>query len=82
MEKGILNLIGLKIISIKSLREGKLCKPEYILFDDNKTYMKLEEQDYHFYKSCSEFARCMSIVENKAMWNIIKNFPDANCNLY
>ena len=49
-----------------------------ILFDDGKTYIHLEEQDYYSYHDCSISARLINVVEDQKQWDIYNEFnPDA-----
>ena len=84
-------LIGKKIVAVRGIRNKyadmrnypKLASitAEYILFDDEETYIDLREQDYHDYHDCSESARYLDIRKDKDTWkrifSDIENFPEA-----
>ncbi len=73
-------IIGLKIVSIKGLQNNKT-EPRYILFDDNETFIELEEQDISFH-DCSSMARIITIRQNKKTYNyIINNCEDTNTDI-
>lgn len=86
------DLVGMKIVAVKGWRCGvdKRVKnprvaPEYILFDDCKTYITLEEQDYHVYHDCNSWARGINIYENEEVWSEMMdndvNYPHANTDI-
>lgn len=88
------SIIGLKVITIRGIRgydygyirklskRKKNFKPDFILFDDKKTYIELEEQDYHSYHDCCESARSINVKQSKEFWKKIFNdeyhFPIAD----
>jgi hypothetical protein len=90
--KKLSDLVGMKIVAVKGFRD-KLDKrvrhpqiePEYILFEDCKTYITLEEQDYYCYHDCDGSARCIRIYENEDTWSNIMdndvNYPHANTDI-
>lgn len=86
---GIIKTIGKKIIAVKGFNTKKKVptrvEAEYILFDDKKTYIFLEEQDYYSYHDCSLDARHVLVYEDAKMWvNIMNNphsYPDANAEM-
>ncbi len=84
----IKEIMGKKVVAIKGYNSrwnDKRVKhhhtqPEYILFDDGKTFIELEEQDYYSYHDCSPSARHISIQKDKDKWNSImtsKAYSDA-----
>jgi len=76
-EMGI--LIGKTVLAIKgSKNTRRRVFPEYILFDDKKTYIQLEEQDYYTYHDCSGSARTPYINQDKEQWKYLLTLPDAN----
>ncbi len=88
----IKTIIGKKVVAIKGYNlkwNDKRVKhhhtePEYILFDDGKTFIELEEQDYHSYHDCSSNARHIIIQKDKDKWDSImtsKAYSDATENL-
>ena len=84
MEK-IINLIGKTIVSLRGSKRRKNQKDielEYILFDDGKTLIQLDDQDYYDYHDCSSSAKEIRIYENSEMWKDIKEnnviYGDAN----
>jgi len=80
------DLVGLKIVSVRGfrmdMRRKKHFIPEYILFDDHKTFIALEEQDYHTYHDCDTSAMRISIRQDSLRWNAIhtdeKQYPVAD----
>jgi len=68
-------IIGKKVVAIKTYCDNKRKKqgfePDYILFDDKKTLLKFEEQDYYSYHDCSLSARHIDVVEDPELWNLI-----------
>lgn len=60
-------LIGLRIDSIRGDKSST-----FILFDDKKTYIKLEEQSCYDYHDCSSSAREMVIIQHSSNWLSIK----------
>jgi len=78
-------IIGKKVVAIKTYCDNRRKKkgfvPDYILFDDKKTIMKFDEQDYYSYHDCSLSARNISIIEDSEFWNRImkdKSYRDSN----
>jgi hypothetical protein len=73
-------IIGLKIMAIKShrtdMRRKKGFRPEYILFDNGRTYIELEEQDYYTYHDCDSLARRQRIYQDARMWKILMTDKD------
>lgn len=79
-------ILNLKVVAIKGFeldrRITKRIEPRYILFDDGKTYIELEEQDYHTYHDCSTCARVLNTVSNEDTWKmILDGYPDANIDI-
>ena len=84
------DLVGMKIVAVKGFRITKIDKrvkhpriePEYILFDDCKTYITLESQDYYTFHDCSSTAKEIRIYENEDTWSNMMdndvNYPHAN----
>ncbi len=64
------DLVGLKIAAIKGTGiEGKRApKIDFILFDDEETYLSFSAQDYYEYHDCNENAREISLIRDKKMW--------------
>jgi hypothetical protein len=83
-------ILGKKIISIrgigilKNLIEKKYVTPVYILFDDNKTLIELEERDRE-YHDCSMSARIINVRVDERFWKMIhddlNNYPVANTDI-
>ena len=75
-----LKLIGLKVVAVKGfrtdMRRKKHFSPQYILFDDGKTYIELEDQDYITYHDCATSAKHISIMQSEASWKIMMEFSD------
>lgn len=80
----MLDLIGKKIVAIKGIkqvRNQKEIEIRYILFDDGKTYLELNEQDYYTYHDCAGWARVIMKYVDKAMWERImfeKDVPESS----
>ena len=76
----LLNIIGLKVEALKSYSEKKTKRQiDFILFDDKKTFIKLEEQDYYSFHDCSVTARQIYLRQDAEQWkNLNDNFLDAN----
>jgi hypothetical protein len=68
-------LIGKKIL--RTVASNGYTNATAILFDDGKTFIHLEEQDYYCYHDCSSSARIMDIRENEQEWNFYNNLKDA-----
>ena len=76
-------LIGKKVVGIKGLKERKNQKyitPRYILFDDGKTFLQLEE--------CEEsvVAKIITLHQNERHWKRVMSnkgiWGDANVNIF
>lgn len=71
------NIIGKKVIAIKGIVNSRTYKPgdrvwpEYVLFDDGKTYITFEEQDTYQYHDADEDAKIIVVHENKKQWERI-----------
>jgi len=83
-------IIGLKVSAIKGYRSDlrtsiKNVIPEYILFDDRKTYIKFEDQDYYTYHDCDGWAKCIEVEINEEKWHEImiddERYPHATKDL-
>jgi hypothetical protein len=90
MENLNINLIvGLKVLEVRGFlydkRKIQRVEPEYILFDNRMTYMRLEEQDCFTYHDCSSSARHIYIIQNVDEWKRIyedkKRYPLATVDL-
>jgi len=82
----MLKLVGKKILHIRGNKEdGKYIVPSFILFDDEKTIVQLDEQDYYSYHDCSSAARILCVHEDAAYWKFIhddlKRYPIANSSI-
>jgi len=83
-------IIGKKVICIKGIRTDmrtskKRITPEYILFDDGRTYITLEDQDCYTWHDYDNFAKLIEINVNENRWNTIINddehYPPATMDL-
>lgn len=82
-------IIGLKVVAIKGfrtdMRRKKGFDPEYILFDDEKTYIEIERQDYHTYHDCDSMARVFQVKRDPGNWKFMmeneKTYPNADTDL-
>ena len=75
--------MGLKVIYLKGYpnedKKNKLIDIKFVLFDDGKTYLQLEELDYYYcYHDCSMSAREINVYSDKLQWEKIKLFPDSD----
>jgi hypothetical protein len=87
--KMLKNCIGMKIIAVKSFntnrRKTKGFEPGYILFDDGKTYIELDDQDYDFH-DCDPSAKTIEVRTDPRHWKqIFENengqYPDADMDI-
>lgn len=79
-------LIGKKIVAVRGHRADRRSKKpveaEYILPNDNETYIKLSAPECHAYPyhDCSSSARRIEVWKNKDKWTYIfsdlKDFPE------
>lgn len=82
-------LIGLKVLALKGLRtDGRKKKnfvTRFILFDDEKTFIELDDQDYFTYHDCATSAKHINVIQNKQRWKQMmenKNvYPDADLDI-
>lgn len=78
----LIDTIGLKIVAAKGFTPQderiKSIELQYLLFDDNETYIEFDEQDYYSFPDCSSSARIINVRKNSETWkNIMENYPDA-----
>ena len=72
----ILKIVGLKVLTIRGFRTDrrkKNIRPKFILFNDNKTYIVLEDQDYYTYHDFNGRAKVLEVYSSKKEWNKIYN---------
>ena len=77
-------IIGLKVLAIKGKynAKGKNIGPKYILFDDGKTYIELDEQDYYTYHDCSSSARHITATTaTPEYWEILLTYPNSTTDI-
>ncbi len=85
-------IIGKKVLSIRGIKtkidkriKKEYIEPHYILFDDGKTILRLEEQDYYCYHDCSSDARLLYLDTDEEFYNNVLNdlehFPIANMDI-
>lgn len=70
----IKDIIGLKVQCIrgyKSRKNSARVEPAFIMFDDGKTYIELEEQDYFTYHDCSPCALELQVKRGAEYWKEI-----------
>jgi len=85
----IREIIGLKIVAIKGyrsdMRRKKGFRPQYIFFDDNETYIELDDQDYHDYHDCDSTAKRILVWRDAINWKRImedeKHYPDCDMDI-
>lgn len=89
-ERTLLSISGLTILEVRGYetdqRKKKWIEPRYILFDDCKTYIELEDQDYHTYHDYSASAKHINVIESEDMWcvmhdNLDGRYPIANADI-
>ena len=65
-------LIGKKILAFRGHKTRKFGKDvvqlAYILFDDEKTWLELREQDPYDYHDCCSSARTLDLHSDAKMW--------------
>lgn len=64
-------ILGLKVKALRGYNKDKRvksCEAEFILFDDGKTFIRLEEQDYYSYHDCNGHARELVIEQDTVQW--------------
>ena len=71
-------IIGLKVLAIKSYSTKDKKEPNIILFNDGKTFIKLDEQNYYDYHDCASYARVIEIMQDKGYWENYNKYDDAN----
>ena len=64
-----------KIVGTKARKNSKWVTAEVILFDDRKTFLMLEEQDYRDYHDCSSGAREITVLQCKNLWAMYDSEP-------
>jgi len=82
-------IIGLNIVAIKGIRTDRRKKkgfsPQFILFDDEQTFIELEDQDYYTYHDCDSSAKTITLRQEEVMWKRINEetdwFPDADTDI-
>ncbi len=80
------NIIGLEVVAIKGrrhdMRKKKNFSPQYIIFNDEKTFIELEDQDYYTYHDADSSAKTISINQDPRFWKLLmsdeKRYPDAD----
>jgi len=69
-----LKLIGLKIIACKKYEKNKYAdSPKFIFFNDGKTFIELDDQDYYTYHDCSSSAKEIKIFQDEQTYNNLIN---------
>lgn len=86
-------IIGLTVVAIKGEynAKGKYILPKYILFNDGKTFIELEEQDPYTFHDCASSARCLNLggiyanpegmQTNEEVWAMIMAYKDATTDI-
>ena len=71
-------LIGKKIVAFRGITcqksdydKRKITELQYILFDDEETFIELNEQDPYDYHDCSHCARNLHLWKNAAQWKMM-----------
>jgi len=79
MHKSIQDILGLRVLAIRGRKPRKNAAsvpPQYILFDDGKTYIYLEEQDYYSYHDCALSARHIQVNSDVDQWEYVYTSED------
>lgn len=70
-------LIGKKIVAYRGYKEKRFGKTtvslNFILFDDNETYLELREQDQYDYHDCCSSARSLDLRKDAKLWERMMN---------
>lgn len=81
-------IIGKKVEKLRGFKARKNQKDigiVFILFDDGKTFIDLERQDYCTFHDCDPDARIIRIQKDKKLWQKIAydndKFGDANMDI-
>ena len=76
-------IIGKKVVALKRVpNSNKLDDVYVILFDDEKTFIKLREQDKYDYHDCSASAREIELYCDPGEWKEINDWRDADMDCY
>ena len=68
------DLVGLVVCAIRWHKGNKdIDQPDFVLFDDGKTFLEFREQDPYDYHDCNSSARLMYIQQDHVMWERIFN---------
>jgi len=72
-------IIGQTVHSIRGAggARGTCIDAKFILFNDGKTFIELEDQDYYTYHDCADYAKAIRVDQDEKVWNIIKKYPVA-----
>jgi hypothetical protein len=75
-------ILGLKVKHLKGnphKQRVKYPKVElaYILFDDGKTFIELQDQCYIDFHDCDTSAKTLSVVTDAGYWAEVSEYPDA-----
>lgn len=76
----IKKIIGLKVLAIKTIRTDRRRKkgfpPDFIIFDDGKTFIELDDQDYITYHDCAGSAKHINVVQDPTRWTRMMSETD------
>ena len=68
-------ILGKKIIAAKTYNSDKRRKKnfhaEYLLFDDEQTFIEIDDQDYYAFRNCDGNAKIFNIMENPEKWKTL-----------
>jgi len=88
MEMKLKKILGLKVVCIRGFessgkpKKNKLYQTKHILFNDRKTFIELDEQDYYSFYDCSASARHIIVHQDEKRWKDIYDdlgcYPEAN----
>ena len=68
----IVCLLGKRIYAIVGMRKGNRVPAMFILLDDHKSFIALEEQDPHDYHDCCASARTLTVRRDALRWASLK----------
>lgn len=64
------NIIGKRVLALRGLKR-KVITLDYILFDDEKTFIRFIPQDPYDYHDCSASARHVDVIVDAGEWRHI-----------
>jgi hypothetical protein len=80
MHKCLLDLKGLTLTAVKgkgSRVNSRDVPSQYILFNDLKTYIRIDDQDYYSYHDCDSSAKIFVVQEDAEFWAELNTWRDS-----